>query len=86
MRQLIFSLLFVCVVAGSAVAQNDANRTVTTKIADLLAKTPADDAAQLKANAAAFADLGEQGIVELVKKLDAGGDDTKLHFAINGFT
>ncbi len=86
MRQLIFSLLFVCVVTGSAVAQNDVNRTVTTKIADLLAKTPADDATQLKANAAAFANLGEQGIVELVKKLDAGGDDTKLHFAVNGFT
>lgn len=86
MRQLILSLLFITVVTGSALAQNDANRTVSTKIADLLAKTPADEAVQLKANATAFADLGEQGIVELVKRLNAGGDDTKLHYAINGFT
>lgn len=85
MRQIIFSLLFLSVVTGSALAQNDANRTITTKIADLLAKTPAEEAVQLKANAAAFADLGEQGIVELVKRLNEGGDNTKLHYAINGF-
>src|SRR5690606_2536777 len=56
------------------------------KIADLLAKSPADDAKQLGANAEAVAGLGEAGITELVKKLDAGGDVSRLHYAISGFS
>ncbi|MCC6287514.1 MAG: DUF1080 domain-containing protein [Chitinophagaceae bacterium] len=82
---------FLCFVISCALyvslnAQTDDNRTVTTKIADLLAKTPADDAKQLKANAEAVANLGENGIAELVAGLNAGGDDTRLHYAINGFS
>lgn len=69
-----------------AAAQTDDNRTITTKIADLLAKTPAEDAQQLKKNAEAVAGLGEKGLVELVTGLDAAGDNTRRQFAINGFT
>ncbi|MFT3947039.1 MAG: HEAT repeat domain-containing protein [Agriterribacter sp.] len=82
---------FLCFIISCALyvslnAQTDDNRTVTTKIADLLAKTPADDAKQLKANAEAVANLGENGIAALVAGLNAGGDDTRLHYAINGFS
>lgn len=75
-----------CVVYVSINAQTGDNRTVATKIADLLAKTPAEEAKQLKTNAESVANLGEGGIVELVNGLNAGGDDTRLHYAINGFT
>ncbi|MFT3705070.1 MAG: DUF1080 domain-containing protein [Agriterribacter sp.] len=86
MRQIFLSFLLCCALHGAIVAQTNSNRTVTTKIADLLAKTPAEDAAQLKVNAAAVADLGANGIAELAGKLNAGGDDTRLHYAINGFS
>lgn len=82
---------FLCFIISCAVyvslnAQTDDNRTITTKIADLLAKVPAEESKQLKTNAEAVANLGENGIAELVSGLNAGGDDTRLHFAINGFS
>jgi HEAT repeat protein len=86
MRQLFLSFILLCGLYSTTIAQTDANRTTTTKIADLLAKTPAEDATQLKANAVAVADLGASGIAELAEKLNAGGDDTRLHYAINGFS
>lgn len=86
MRQILSTILFCFAVLQIAVAQTDNSRTITTKIADLLAKTPAEDAAQLNANAAAVADLGEAGLVELVNRLNAPGDHSRLHFAINGFS
>lgn len=67
-------------------AQTDDNRTVTTKIADLLAKTPAEDSTGLNDNAQAVAKLGEDGLTELVSRLNTPGDHTRLHYAINGFS
>jgi HEAT repeat protein len=69
-----------------AAAQTDDNRTVTTKIADLLAKTPAEDSAELNVNAEAVAKLGGDGLTELVTRLNTPGNHTKLHYAINGFS
>lgn len=86
MRQLLLIFLSICSLLFTATAQTDDNRTVTTKIADLLAKLPADDSAQLATSVAAVAGLGEAGITELVKKLDAGGDVSRLHYAISGFS
>ncbi|HTN05086.1 family 16 glycoside hydrolase [Agriterribacter sp.] len=86
MRQILITFLFFFSVLQMAAAQTDDNRTVTTKIADLLAKTPADDAAQLNANAEAVAKLGENGLAELAARLNTPGDHTKLHYAINGFS
>lgn len=86
MRQLLFTVLFLFCIMQVTVAQNDDNRTTTTKIADLLAKTPADDEAQLNANAEAVFKLGEDGLTEMVSRLNNPGDPTKLHFAINGFS
>ena len=86
MRQIIITFLFFFSILQMAAAQTDDNRTVTTKIADLLAKTPAEDSTQLNANAGAVAKLGEAGLTELVTRLNTQGDDTKLHYAINGFS
>ncbi|MBX2925508.1 MAG: DUF1080 domain-containing protein [Chitinophagaceae bacterium] len=86
MRQILLIVFLMSSILLTATAQTDDNRTVATKIADLLAKLPADDAKQLGANAAAVAGLGEAGITELVKKLDAGGDVSRLHYAISGFS
>ncbi|HEX5025485.1 MAG TPA: family 16 glycoside hydrolase [Agriterribacter sp.] len=86
MRLIFITFLFFVSIQQAAVAQTDVNRTVSTKIADLLAKNPADDADQLKVNAEAVAALGEDGLLELVTGLNAQGDLTKLHFAINGFS
>lgn len=86
MRQILITFLFCFTVLQMAAAQTDDNRTVTTKIADLLAKTPADDADQLNANVEAVAKLGEAGLAELVTRLNTAGDHTKLHYAINGFS
>ena len=86
MRQIIITFLFFFSMLQIAAAQTDDNRTVTTKIADLLAKTPAEDATQLNANAEAVAKLGEDGLTALVIRLNTPGDHTKLHYAINGFS
>ena len=86
MRQIIITFLFFFAMLQVTTAQTDDNRTVTTKIADLLAKTPAEDSAQLNANAEAVAKLGEGGIAELVTRLSTQGDHTRLHYAINGFS
>lgn len=67
-------------------AQTDQNRTIPTKIADLLAKTPAADSADLINNAMAVADLGEKGLIELIKQLEGSGDKSRQHFAISGFS
>ncbi|MFT3746726.1 MAG: DUF1080 domain-containing protein [Agriterribacter sp.] len=86
MLRKLLCFIISCAVYVSLNAQTDDNRTIPTKIADLLAKNPAEDAKQLRANAEAVANLGENGIVELVAGLNAGGDDTRLHYAINGFS
>ncbi|HRP55501.1 HEAT repeat domain-containing protein, partial [Agriterribacter sp.] len=86
MRQTIITFLFFLGMLHTAAAQTDDNRTVTTKIADLLAKIPAEDPTELKANTQAVASLGEDGLTELVTRLNTPGDHTRLHYAINGFS
>lgn len=70
----------------NVIAQTDQNRTIPTKIADLLAKAPAADSAELIANAMSVADLGENGLIELIKQLNGSGDKSRQHFAISGFS
>ncbi len=69
-------------------AQFGQNRTTTTRIADLLAQVPAQNAKQLQKNAEEFAALGKPGIVQLISGLNPAGkgDNTALEFAIGGFT
>jgi hypothetical protein len=72
-----------------AIAQQSADqRTVTTKIADVLAKFPANDAKQTAANVQQLESLGEDGLQQMVSMLAAPGkgDNTALEFAISAYT
>lgn len=88
MKKLLSLLIVFCTVSTLAMAQLDDKRTVTTRIADLLAQVPADNAKKLEKNMAEIAGLGKPGIVQLASMLaPAGkGDNTNLQYAIGGFT
>jgi HEAT repeat protein len=86
-------LIAAILLNGMAVAQQQAHprtdqRTVTTKIADLLAQLPAKDAKQLEATMNAIAGMGESGLAEMAAMLaaPAKGDNTGLEYAIGGFS
>lgn len=88
MKKILYTLLLFCTLCTIAKAQqkND-QRTVTTRIADLLLKLPSQDAAQLNANMTEIANLGEMGYQQLVSMLlPAGADNSRLQYAINGFS
>ncbi|RPD39290.1 DUF1080 domain-containing protein [Chitinophaga barathri] len=63
------------------------NRAAHTKIADLLQQQPAKDQAALKANMAALAEMGEEGITGLAAMLTAPGkgDNTAVQYALSGY-
>ncbi|MES1220936.1 MAG: HEAT repeat domain-containing protein, partial [Bacteroidota bacterium] len=86
-RFLIIAALFCCISTINADAQTD-QRTLTTKIADLLAKVPYTDAAQSEKNMQAIADMGQKGIEEMSLMLAAPGkgDNTAVQYALNGFS
>jgi hypothetical protein len=87
MRYIIYCL--ACLLPFGAIAQQSADqRTVTTKIADVLAKFPANDAKQTAANVQELESLGEEGLQQLVSMLAAPGkgDNTALEFAISAYT
>ena len=70
-----------------AQAQAD-QRTLTTKIADLLARVPSPNAEQLGKNMQAIAEMGELGLEEMSTMLAAPGkgDNTALQYALAGFS
>lgn len=72
----------------TASAINTDQRTLTTRIADLLAQLPAKDAKQLKANMLDITQMGEDGYVTLISGLTASGkgNNALLEYAIDGFT
>ncbi len=89
MKPTFLSILLAGALAVSSresLAQTDQNRSIPTKIADLLAKVPASDSADLIHNAMATADLGEAGLIDLIKQLEGGGDKSLQHFALSGFS
>ena len=63
-------------------------RTVTTKIADLLAQLPARDAQQLKNNMLEIEHLGSDGFVTLISGLSGPGlgKNANLEYAIGGYS
>jgi len=63
-------------------------RTVTTKIADLLAQLPARDAKQLQGNMLEIDQLGKDGLTKLIAGLSAPGkgNDATLEYAIGGYS
>lgn len=74
---------------STSIAQDKTDqRTLTTKIADLLAQLPAKDAKQFKANMLEIAQLGEDGYITLITGLTAPGkgNNSLLEYAISGFS
>ncbi|MCW3119094.1 MAG: hypothetical protein JWM28_3176 [Chitinophagaceae bacterium] len=86
-RYLIVFFLLCCFTITKVQAQAD-QRTLTTKIADLLAKVPFQDTAQAEKNMEAMAGMGETGLQEMATQLAAPGkgDNTALEYALNGYS
>lgn len=72
------AILFVSIVS----------RAQDNRITAILDKEPANNASGLNANAAAVAELGETGIVDMLSMLQSSGqaDNTKIYDAISGFS
>ncbi|WP_316818659.1 family 16 glycoside hydrolase [Pedobacter nyackensis] len=88
-KKILFILFAVVLLQGNVFAQGKADeRTITTRIADLLAQLPAKDAKQLKDNMQEIAMMGEDGYLTLISGLTAPGkgNNALLEYAIGGFT
>ncbi|RDV15301.1 DUF1080 domain-containing protein [Pontibacter diazotrophicus] len=89
MRKTALLLLALVTVSTLALGQRkDDQRTLTTKIADLLAEMPARDKEQLEASMGEMAAMGRDGLVEMTSLLSAPGkgDNSKIEFALGGFS
>jgi len=88
MKKILFTILAFAICAATAVAQNKDQRTLSTKIADLLAQMPAKDSAHLSDNMKEIAAMGENGLSGMAELLSAPGkgDNSKPQYAINGFS
>lgn len=88
MKKIIYALVASCMLNTAAMAQLDKNRTLSTRVADLLAQLPAENATQLKKSMDELAELGKPGLVQIASMLAAPGkgDDSKAQYALGGFT
>jgi HEAT repeat protein len=88
-KKILFLLLSIVICQNIVVAQGTADhRTLTTKIADLLAQLPALDAKQLTGNMQEISQMGEDGYVTLITGLTAPGtgNNAAVEYAIGGFS
>ena len=88
MKKIFNSLLiivFALVLAGSGLSAQE-NRTVTTKIADLLAQMPTNNLPQRDKLMEELISLGDQGFQQLADQMTPSGkgDNTAVVYAING--
>ncbi|MCJ8164392.1 DUF1080 domain-containing protein [Pontibacter sp. E15-1] len=83
-------LLVALLTAGTMALGQRANdqRTLATRIADLLAEMPAKDKTQLQTSMGEVASLGKEGLVEMATMLTAPGkgDNARLEYALGGFS
>ncbi|MEO9004154.1 MAG: DUF1080 domain-containing protein [Ginsengibacter sp.] len=88
MKKILFTVLLFSMWATLTMAQNKDQRTLSTKIADLLAQMPAKDSAHLSDDMQEIAAMGENGLSGIAELLaDPGkGDNTKPEYAISGFS
>lgn len=88
-KKILFVLLSLATaqlqVQGQAAADQ---RTVTTRIADLLAQLPARDAKQLQGNMVEIEELGQEGFSKLISGLSSPGkgNNATLEYAIGGYS
>ena len=73
MKKYFYSILILCLMLNKSMAQLDKNRTTATRIADLLAQVPAENASALNKNMEEIAELGKPGIVQIASMLTAPG-------------
>ncbi|WEK20870.1 MAG: DUF1080 domain-containing protein [Candidatus Pedobacter colombiensis] len=90
-KKICFILLAVVMLHNAVFAQVQGNkdkRTITTRIADLLAQLPAKDAKQLKANMQEIVQLGSDGYLTLIVGLTAPGkgNNALREYAIGSFS
>lgn len=88
MKKYIYSILTLCLLMTQALAQTDKNRTLATRVADVLAQFPADNAAKLDKNMNELAEMGKPGIVQIASMLTppGKGDNSKIQYALGGFS
>jgi HEAT repeat protein len=88
MKKYFYSILILCLMLNHSMAQLDNNRTTATRIADLLAQMPSENAVALNKNMQEMAELGKPGIVQIASMLTAPGkgDNAKIQYALGGFT
>ncbi len=69
-------------------SQTDAGRTLSTKVADVLAQVPAEHAAKLQKNNENIASLGKEGLMQIATMLVPAekGDNSKVKYALAGFS
>jgi HEAT repeat protein len=88
-KKIFFILLAVLFMQHLTYAQTSTDqRTMTTRIADLLAQLPAKDAKQLNNNMSEITELGEDGYVTLISGLTGfgKGNNALLEYAIGGYS
>lgn len=89
MKKILFSFLYLLLLSGGLRAQTKAdNRTLTTRIADVLAMFPAQDVNQLNTNMNEVGAMGEPGILAMARMLvpPGKGDNSRLQYALGGFS
>ena len=81
-------LLMALFCYAGAHAQTDPNRTVKTKVADLLAQLPAQDAATYDKVMTELLQTGEEGMLQIMAlyKDPAQGDNTLVEYAVTGMS
>lgn len=89
MKKILYTLMLLCTIGNIAKAQQkEDQRTITTRIADLLLKLPANDSPQLNASMTEIGNLGEAGFQQMISMLlpIGQGDNSRLQYAIGGFS
>jgi hypothetical protein len=89
MKKILYTLMLLLSMGMLAEAQTKSDqRTVTTRIADLLLTLPANDVKKLNAGMEELGNLGSAGMQQLIGMLFpvGKGDNTRLKYAINGFS
>lgn len=86
--QYLFLALSLFFISNGAQAQLAAGRSQSTVIADALAQLPAETPEQYNAVIADLITTGEEGLLELIGRMNPPGDQTNeaLDFAITGWT
>lgn len=88
-KKIFFVLLVVATLHSTTFAQDKKDeRTVTTRIADLLAQLPAQNAKQFKNNMEEISQLGVDGYATLIEGLTAPGkgNNSSIEYAVSGFS